>query len=111
MSLGVRTAEEEALDALAFGAHDDPFAVLGRHVSTHGGRRALVFRTIQPSADRVELITPRGAVSMERRRPEGVFEAVIPSRRANPRSWRTDFVCTMGITSARFIRPVSFGRC
>ena len=78
MSLGSRTAEDEALDALALGAHDDPFAVLGRHETTDRGRPALLFRTIQPSADSVELVTPEGAFAMERRRPEGVFEVTIP---------------------------------
>jgi len=78
MTLGVRTAEDEALDALALGAHEDPFAVLGRHETTERGRPALIFRTIQPSADSVELVTPEGSFVMERRRPAGVFEATIP---------------------------------
>jgi len=78
MTLGIRTAEDEALDALALGAHEDPFAVLGRHETTERGRPALVFRTIQPSADSVELVTPEASFVMERRRPEGVFEATIP---------------------------------
>ena len=74
----MRTAEDEALDALALGAHEDPFAVLGRHDTADRGRPALIFRTIQPSADSVELVTPEGAFVMERRRPEGVFDVTIP---------------------------------
>ncbi len=74
----MRTAEDEALDLLALGGHDNPFALLGRHETTGKGRRALVFRTIQPSADSVELVTPHGAFVMERRRPGGVFEATVP---------------------------------
>ena len=78
MTLGTRTAEDEALDALALGTHDDPFAVLGRHEIVDRGRPALLFRTIQPSADSVELVTPEGAFVMKRRRPEGVFEVTLP---------------------------------
>ena len=31
MTVSVRTAEDDALDAIASGASDDPFAVLGPH--------------------------------------------------------------------------------
>jgi 1,4-alpha-glucan branching enzyme len=76
MSLATRTAEDTALDALVLGTHDDPFSLLGRHDTTHG--REVVIRTLQPSAESVELVTPDGVFSMEKVRPEGLFETRRP---------------------------------
>jgi 1,4-alpha-glucan branching enzyme len=78
MSPAIRTAEDSVLDAVAFGTSDDPFAFLGPHETTHEGRRALVIRTMQPGAERVELIVPGGhSRPMERRHEHGLFEITI----------------------------------
>src|SRR5918993_2853860 len=78
MSRAVPHREDEPLDAVAAGTFDDPFAVLGRHEIRRSGRPALVIRTMQPAASRVELVTPDGITPMERRRSAGLFEATVP---------------------------------
>jgi 1,4-alpha-glucan branching enzyme len=67
----------DALDALAGARHTDPFAVLGPHVD--GG--TLAIRTIQPFAERVEVVRPgvAGVTPMSRVHPGGVFEAQFPN--------------------------------
>jgi len=64
--------------ALAQGRHHDPFSLLGVH-KIEGER---VIRTLQPQADKVELIDTEG-VSMavlERIHPGGLFAALMPPR-------------------------------
>ena len=78
MSRAAPHREDEQLDAVAAGTFDDPFAVLGRHEIRRSGRSALVVRTMQPAASRVELVTPDGITPMERRRSTGLFEAIVP---------------------------------
>jgi 1,4-alpha-glucan branching enzyme len=74
------TAEDAALDAVAQGTSDNPFAILGKHESTEHGRAAVVVRTMQPSASHVELIRlpDRHTISMMRRHPDGLFETTVP---------------------------------
>ncbi len=76
----VRSAEDEALEAVASGTHDDPFAVLGRHAATLGGRPAVVVRVMQPSAAQVLLLPAHGGapVRMKARHPNGLFEVIVP---------------------------------
>jgi 1,4-alpha-glucan branching enzyme len=78
MSRSVHAQDEAQLDAVAAGTFDDPFAVLGRHEARLNGRPAVVVRTMQPAASRVELVTPDGITTMERRRTTGLFEAAVP---------------------------------
>jgi 1,4-alpha-glucan branching enzyme len=78
MRVGAPSASDAALDAVASGTHDDPFAVLGPHPIDAGGRAALVIRTMQPAASDVQLVTGDGVVRMERQRPAGLFEAQVP---------------------------------
>src|SRR5215207_3898560 len=78
MSPAIPAREDERLDAVAAGIFADPFAVLGRHETRLNGRPAVVVRTMQPAASQVELVTPGGATSMERRRAAGLFEAIVP---------------------------------
>src|SRR5262245_107871 len=73
-----RSVEEDLVDAVAGGTGDDPFAVLGRHATPVGGRPGVVIRTIQPAADAVEVLVTGRAIPMDRRHPDGVFEASIP---------------------------------
>ena len=42
------------------------------------GRSALVVRTMQPSASDVQLVTPSRVFGMQRRKPDGIFEATVP---------------------------------
>jgi 1,4-alpha-glucan branching enzyme len=76
---GAPTAEDAWVDAVARGASDDPFAYLGPHETVLDGRRAVSVRTMQPSAEHVELRLPadRG-VPMMRRHPDGLFETTVP---------------------------------
>ena len=78
MSVSARTPVDDALDAIAAGTADNPFAILGPHRVTADGRSGLVIRTMQPSASDVQLVTPDRVFGMQRRRPEGLFEATIP---------------------------------
>jgi len=77
MTGAIRTVEEDARDAIVAGRADDPFAVLGPHASTRNGRQALVIRTMRPSASAVELVTADRVIAMERRHPDGLFEATL----------------------------------
>ena len=56
MSSATRTLEQTLLDTVATGTSDDPFAALGPHDAVVDGRPALIIRTMQPGADRVELV-------------------------------------------------------
>ena len=78
MSVSVRTPADDALDAVVSGTGDNPFSVLGPHRVMVDGRSALVVRTMQPSASDVQLVTPARVFGMQRRRPEGIFEATVP---------------------------------
>jgi 1,4-alpha-glucan branching enzyme len=78
MSVSARTPTDDALDAVVSGTGDNPFAVLGPHRVVVDGRSALVVRTMQPSASDVQLVTPARVFGMQRRRPEGIFEAAVP---------------------------------
>jgi 1,4-alpha-glucan branching enzyme len=62
-----------AFDALAGARHPDPFSVLGPHREAG----AIVIRTYQPSAERVEVIRDGQAIEMTPH-AAGVFEAVFP---------------------------------
>ena len=70
--------DQDARDALAAGRHGDPFAVLGPHRA--GGRRLL--RSLQPQADRVELIDRDGkpVAEFERSDSAGLFVVEMPPR-------------------------------
>src|SRR6187399_1696051 len=81
MSGAVSTPQDRAFDALVGGTSGDPFAVLGPHRDTANGRPAIVVRTFQPSASRVELIAMDQVVPMTRVRREGLFEATVAQDR------------------------------
>jgi 1,4-alpha-glucan branching enzyme len=73
-----RRAEARALGAVAEGLSDDPFSVLGRHPAPAGGPAGATIRTLQPAASAVEVVAGDRVIPMERRRPEGLFVAVVP---------------------------------
>ncbi len=70
-----RLAEPE-IAALLEARHGDPFAVLGPHAVEEG----IVVRALLPGAEAVELVAPSGRLLavLERRRPEGFFEGLVP---------------------------------
>jgi 1,4-alpha-glucan branching enzyme len=110
MRQAVRSEHDEMLDAVASGTSDDPFAVLGRHPVTRSGRRAVVVRTMQPAATRAEVVTPRGAVSMERRRPDGLFEATIPLEGTDSTDFAYHFRVWEGEHVRNVVDPYVFGQ-
>jgi 1,4-alpha-glucan branching enzyme len=61
-------------DALAGARHPDPFSILGPHLE----KGALVIRTHQPFADRVEVLHT-GRVTGMTRHEHGVFDATFPA--------------------------------
>jgi 1,4-alpha-glucan branching enzyme len=73
------------VEALVRGAHPDPFAVLGPHVSRENGATALAIRAFLPRATAVEVrphepgVAPR---AMQRLHADGLFEATFPERAA-----------------------------
>jgi len=75
------------LDQLAGAAHGDPFSILGPHVEFREHGEALVIRTLQLHAARVEVVRldPSGAVvgtaRMDRIHPVGIFEAAFSHER------------------------------
>ena len=77
MSAATRTAEEEALDAVAAGTTDDPFGVLGAHPATGEQRPSVVVRTMQPSASTVDVLVGDRVIPMVRRHAHGLFEVIV----------------------------------
>src|SRR5687767_4436495 len=65
-----------AFEALAGARHSDPFSVLGPQQEDG----AVVVRTFQPGAERVDVLAAGGPFEMVRH-PAGVFEAHFPDRR------------------------------
>ena len=84
MTAVTRTAEDDALETVAAGAADDPFAVLGPHSTTHNGRPAIVIRTMQPSASSVDVLIGDHALPMTRRHRDGLFEAIVDAEGRSP---------------------------
>ena len=82
------SAEDTALEAVARGVSDNPFAVLGPHETVVDGRPAAIIRTMQPAASHVQLVRIPGgdAVPMTRRYPDGLFEATVPIEDATIRT-------------------------
>jgi 1,4-alpha-glucan branching enzyme len=74
-STAATTAPSDAIDAIVYGYHRDPFSILGPHVVEKG----LAIRTFQPGAATVAVVR-EGAkpVEMSRVREEGFYEAVLP---------------------------------
>src|ERR1044071_8766776 len=73
-----KRAEARALGAVAEGLSDDPFAVLRRPPAAGRSPPGVIIRTLQPSASAVEVVAGDRVIPMERRRPEGLFEAAVP---------------------------------
>ena len=109
MTGAVKTAEDRAFDAVLTGRSDDPFAILGRHSTTHTGRSAVVIRTLQPAASAVDLMTPGGTIPMQRRRSEGLFEATVAIEGLPAHEFAYRFRVHEGTGSREVIDPYQFG--
>ena len=109
MSVSVRTPLEDALDAVAAGRSDNPFAVLGPHRVMVDGRPALVIRTMHPAASDVQLMTRDRVFGMQRCRPEGLFEATIPIDATSPGELEYWFRVREGQLTRDVVDPYRFG--
>ena len=109
MDPGARTVDDDALDAVVAGTCDDPFAILGRHRVLVDGRPALLIRTIQPAASDVQLVTPDRVYGMQRRRPEGLFQATVPFDGV-PESFAYRFRVREGSSTRDVIDPFQFSQ-
>jgi 1,4-alpha-glucan branching enzyme len=74
----IEAIDDQLISAVATGTSGDAFAVLGRHPVTIDNRSAVILRTVQPSATRVEVITADRVTPMQKRHPDGLFEARLP---------------------------------
>src|SRR5262245_26672610 len=110
MSSAIRTAGADQLEAVVAGTSDNPFAILGRHQTTVDGRPALIIRTLQPAAAAVELVTDAGVISMTRRRPEGLFEAVLPLEGRDLHDVGYRFRVHEGSVAREVVDPYQFGQ-
>jgi 1,4-alpha-glucan branching enzyme len=110
MTGGIRTAEDDMLDAIASGTADDPFAILGPHAATHNGRPAIIIRTMQPSASGVELVIGDRAMPMERRHPDGLFELFVDADGRSARDLFYRLRVHEGGASREYIDPYRFGQ-
>ena len=105
----MRVADDEAVDAIVAGTSDDPFAVLGRHRVIVDGKPALVVRTMQPAASDVQLVTDDRVYGMQRRRPDGLFEATLPFD-GRPEDFAYRFRVREGGVTRDVIDPYQFGQ-
>ena len=73
--------DQQNIRALVRGEHGAPLEVLGQH-ATGADRPGVVIRTLQPHAQRVEVLEADGAAvhAMERLHPEGLFELFLAGR-------------------------------
>jgi len=105
----MRVADDEAVDAIVAGTSDDPFAVLGRHRVIVDGKPALLVRTMQPAASDVQLVTDDRVYGMQRRRPDGLFEATLPFE-GSPEDFAYRFRVREGGVTRDVIDPYQFGQ-
>ena len=105
----MRVADDEAVDAIVAGTSDDPFAVLGRHRVIVDGKPALLVRTMQPAASDVQLVTDDRVYGMQRRRPDGLFEATLPFE-GRPEDFAYRFRVREGGVPRDVIDPYQFGQ-
>ena len=110
MTAGTRTAVDDVLDAVAAGAADDPFAVLGPHETTRNGHPAIVIRTMQPSASGVEIVVGDRVVPMARRHHDGLFEAFVEADGRSPDDLFYRLRIHEGADVREVIDPYRFGQ-
>ncbi|TWB48266.1 1,4-alpha-glucan branching protein GlgB [Nitrospirillum viridazoti] len=98
------TARQEDMDALLGARHDDPFGVLGPHVSERG----VTIRAFVPGAETVEAATPDGTLvlPLTRVHEAGLFEGRAARRK---RPFRYRLHCANAGGAWEFDDPYSFG--
>ncbi len=105
----ITTPDDRALaGAVAAGVSDDPFAVLGCHRAGADKEGKLVVRTMQPLADRVELLVNGRVLPMTRRHADGLFEAGWPESEGGAKDYRLR-IHTSG-TAREIDDPYRFGQ-
>jgi 1,4-alpha-glucan branching enzyme len=74
---GWRTSGQD-IAAIVGARHADPFAILGLHRTDEG----TVIRAFVPGADKIDVMDAEGSTVclLERRHPDGFFEALVPGR-------------------------------
>src|SRR6187402_1537708 len=82
-----RARAQADADAVAAGISEDPFAVLGCHRDS-GPDAEYVVRTIQPAAERVELLVNGQVMPMVRLHADGLFEARWPESAGGAKDYR-----------------------
>jgi 1,4-alpha-glucan branching enzyme len=105
-----RMTNDAALDAIVAGTSPDPFASLGRHRVVVDGVAALVFRTLQPAASEVQLVTEDRVFGMQRKRREGLFEAIVRLDQRTPEDVAYRFRVREGTVTRDVIDPYQFGQ-
>ena len=71
------TISNEAIQAIVFGYHGDPFAILGPHIVDDG----LVIRVFLPQAVEIELQSDALTASMHKVHPDGFYELLVPGEK------------------------------
>jgi 1,4-alpha-glucan branching enzyme len=88
-------AREEDIDAIAAAREEDPFAILGPHLTPDGW----VIRAFVPDAIRVRVLTREGAPIAELERRKGdFFEALLPHVEERP-TYRIEATRVTGVSS------------
>jgi 1,4-alpha-glucan branching enzyme len=105
-----RMTNDAALDAIVAGTSADPFAVLGRHRVVVDGVAALVIRTWQPAASEVQFVTDDRVIGMQRKRREGLFEAIVRLDQRTPEDVAYRFRVREGFVTRDVIDPYQFGQ-
>jgi 1,4-alpha-glucan branching enzyme len=110
MSPDDRMTNDAALDAIVAGTSPDPFASLGRRRVVVDGQDALVFRTFQPGALEGQLVTDDRVFGMQRKRREGLFEAIVRLDARTPEDVAYRFRVREGTATRDVIDPYQFGQ-
>jgi 1,4-alpha-glucan branching enzyme len=74
-----------AIESIVQGKHGDPFAILGPHVLPQPEGSAVIVRAFLPEAEKATVLSLESGLPshpMDRIHPDGLFEAVLPGRRA-----------------------------
>ena len=80
----VATVADDEIDALVGGYHGAPYAILGPHVVTVGGKASLAVRAFRPLDIGVDVLSLDDGkrTAMKQVHPGGFFEAVFPGRKS-----------------------------